>query len=221
MSTFLVCLAICAQDMNILSFLAAVASIITASSGTLIVDQAPKQTIIMERPFKVIPPHRDAFKRTSYSIYYLCARICWNNTSYHRATTNESAISDTSNWIWGISVLCYAIIKFVPCPHGMDLKNGNTWVFVIPMAAGLMVDALFQLPMLQCKDSLCWNEDVITQLELLYVLLSGLIVAFVFTLAFRGVLGIRNCYWGAALVVHAIVAYLIVKALPFVAMQLL
>ena len=137
------------------------------------------------------------------------------------ATSHKSAISDTSNWIWGISVLCYAIIKFVPSPHGMDLTNGNTWVFVIPMAAGLIVDALFQLPMLQCKDSLCWNEDVITQLDLLWVLLSGLIVAFVFTLAFRGVLGIRNCYWGAALVVHAIVAYLIVKALPFVAIQLL
>ena len=86
MSTFLVCLSICAQDVNIiLSFLAAVSSIIIASSGTSIVDQAPKQTIIMERPFKVIPPHRDAFKRTAFSIYYLCARICWNNiVSYHR-----------------------------------------------------------------------------------------------------------------------------------------
>ena len=85
MSTFLVCLSICAQDVNILSFLAAISSIITASSGTSIVDQAPKQTIIMERPFKVIPPHRDAFKRTAFSIYYLCARICWNNiVSYHR-----------------------------------------------------------------------------------------------------------------------------------------
>ena len=219
-STLLVCVAIGAHHVNIMpnviSILAAIASIVTASSGMSIVDQAPKQTIVMERPFKVIPPHRDAFKRTAYSIYYLCARTFWNTVVSYRANTNNA-----SNWIWGISAVCYAIIKFVPSPSDVDLKNGNTWVFVFPMAAGLTVDALFQLPLCQCNDSLCWNEDVITQIDLLWVLLSGLVVAFVFTLVFRGVFGIRRCYWGAALVVHVIVAYLVARALPFLTKQLL
>ncbi|KAL7491828.1 hypothetical protein ACHAWT_001103 [Skeletonema menzelii] len=221
-STLLVCIAICAHHVNIMphaaSILAAIASIVTASSGMSIVDQAPKQTIVMERPFKVIPPHRDAFKRTAASIYYLSARLCWNAIS-DRATTSNN--NDAWNWIWGISALCYSIMKFVPNPHDVDLTNGNTWVFVIPMAAGLAVDSLFQLPFLQFNDGLCWNEDVITQIDLLWVLLSGLVVAFVFTLAFRGVLGIQRCYWGAALVVHAIVAYLIAKALPFLTKQIM
>mmetsp|Transcript_2020 Transcript_2020/g.3697 ORF Transcript_2020/g.3697 Transcript_2020/m.3697 type:complete len:291 (+) Transcript_2020:85-957(+) len=215
-ATLCVCIAIGAHHVNIipnvLSILAAIASVVTASSGMSIVDQAPKQTIVMERPFKVVPPHRDAFKRTASSIYYLSARTCWNTIS-DLATSNNN--NDALNWIWGISALCYAIIKFIPNPRDVDLTNGNTWVFVIPMAAGLTVDALFQLPLLQCNDGLCWNEDVITQIDLLWVLLSGLVVAFVFTLAFRGVLEIRRSYWGAALVVHAIVAYLIAKALPF------
>jgi hypothetical protein len=219
-STLLVCVAIGAHHVNVIpnvtSLLAAIASIVTGSSGMSIVDQAPKQTIVMERPFKVIPPHRDAFKRTADSIYYLCARLCWNTVS-HRTLNNY----DASNWIWGTSALWYAIIKFVPSPRDVDLTNGNTWVFVIPMAAGLTIDALFQLPLCQCNDSKCWNEDVITQIDLLWVLLSGLVVAFLFTLAFRGVLGIRSCYWGAALVVHAIVAYLIAKAFPFLTKQLL
>lgn len=203
---------------NVLSILAAILSIVTASSGMSIVGQAPKQTIVMERPFKVVPPHRDAFKRTAASIYYLSARICWNAISGSATSNNDN---DALNWIWGISALCYSVMKFVPRPRDVDLTNGNTWVFVIPMAAGLTVDSLFQLPFLQFNDGLCWNEDVITQIDLLWVLLSGLVVAFVFTLAFRGVLGIKRCYWGAALVVHAIVAYLIAKALPYLTQQIL
>jgi uncharacterized membrane protein len=66
----------------------------------------------------------------------------------------------------------------------------------------------------------CWNKEVIAQIDLLWVLLSGLVVAFAFTLAFRGVVGIKSCYWGAAIVVHGIVVHLIGKSVPFVAMLL-
>lgn len=230
LSTLLVCIAIVAHHVyiipNTLSILAAIASVVTASSGMNIVDQAPKQTAVMEWPFKVIPPHRDAFKRTAYSIYYLCGRICWNTIQYHHhrrdhgATTTSTTSTFVLNWIWGMSALLYAMTKFVPLPRDLDLSNGNTWIFVIPMAIGLTVDAMFQLPMLSQGGQLRWNEDVITQIDLLWILLVGLVVAFVFTLAFRGVLGIRKCYWMAAILVHAIVIYLIIKALPFV-MQLL
>lgn len=95
-------------------------------------------------------------------------------------------------------------------------------MFVIPMGgswynSGCITSATY----VATQGQFSWNEDVITIRIAIRLLLGGLIVAFVFTLAFRGVLGIRNCYWGAALAVHAIVAYRIVKVLPFVAIQLL
>jgi len=217
----------------------------------------------MEHPIRVIPPHRDAFRRTAFSVYYLGARICWNavpelihtllegnddsSTSSSNNNTNTGGSSSGSeedancgiiHWIWSIATLIYALKYFLPHPSELEWKNGNTYVFVLPMAMGLTVDAFYQLPILQCHHrynittynndndndttttttNICWNEDVITQLDLLYVLLSGLLVAFVFTLAFRGVLGVKKCYWGAAAVVHGIVFCLVGKALPFVIM---
>mmetsp|Transcript_15551 Transcript_15551/g.33924 ORF Transcript_15551/g.33924 Transcript_15551/m.33924 type:complete len:292 (+) Transcript_15551:47-922(+) len=210
---------------SVTSVLAAVVSIVTAVSGTSIVDQAPKQTVVMERPIRVVPPHRDAFRRTALSVYYLGARICWNAATTHRSLVlgdiskaGENAYS--FDWVWGCIALYYAMKCFVPRQGEVDWTNGNTYVFVVPMALGLSSDALCQLPILQCRGDMCWNVDIITQFDLLCVLLSGLVVAFTFTLAFRGVLGIRSCYWGAALVVHGIVICLIIKALPFAIMQL-
>ena len=120
------------------------------------------------------------------------------------------------HWCYGCAAVSYAVMYFIPRATDVDWRNGNTYVFLIPMAAGLSVDAFAQLPILQCHKELCWNDDIITHLDLLCVLLSGLIVAFAFTLAFRGVLSVRRCYWGSALVVHAIVAYLIVKAMTYI-----
>ncbi|KAL7542388.1 hypothetical protein ACHAXR_012029 [Thalassiosira sp. AJA248-18] len=235
-STFLTCLAIATQQMvqsshwlrlfaSAIPVLAAIASTVTAASGMTIVDQAPKQTVVMEYPIKVIPPHRDAFRRTAFSVFYLCARICWNTTKMYRllgySTTSGNENDDVLDWLWGCVALCYAMNYFIPRARDVDWFNGNTYVFVVPMALGLTADAFFQLPILQCNGNACWNEDAITQFDLLWVILSGLVVAFVFTLAFRGVLDIRNCYWSAALVVHGVVAYLIVKAIPFLGMQII
>eukprot|EP00571_Detonula_confervacea_P004474 CAMPEP_0172325478 /NCGR_PEP_ID=MMETSP1058-20130122/54158_1 /TAXON_ID=83371 /ORGANISM="Detonula confervacea, Strain CCMP 353" /LENGTH=310 /DNA_ID=CAMNT_0013042035 /DNA_START=83 /DNA_END=1015 /DNA_ORIENTATION=+ len=233
LSTLLTCVAMFAQktlpssvfSTSITSVCAVIASVITASSGMSIVDQAPKQTVVMEYPFKVVPPHRDAFTRTGFSIYYLSARIFWNTAKTLNllggSTTTGGYDVNAIDWVWGCIALCYAVKYFLPRRRDVDWTNGNTYIFVVPMAVGLTADAVFQLPILQSIGETCWNDDVITQLDLLCVLLSGLVVAFVFTLAFRGVLGLRKCYWSAALVVHGIVAYLISKALPFVGMQIM
>jgi hypothetical protein len=197
-------------------------SIGTASSGMTIVEKAPRQTVVMDSPIKVVPPHRDAFKRTAYSIYYLCARLCWNTMNIHSFFGDPKAggcMQNVFNWVFGCISVVYAVQYFIPRAKDVDWTNGNTYVFVVPMAIGLSCDALFQLPILQCRDELCWNADVVDQLDLLFVLLSGLVVAFVFTLAFHGVLGIRKCYWGSAFVVHGIVVYLILKALPYLGMR--
>lgn len=161
------------------SILAAIASVATAASGVHIVDQAPKQTIVMTSPFKVVPPHRDAFRRTAYSIYYLCARICRNaSRPYHYPRGGEYSATYNHyyafDWIWGIGCIYYATKYFIPNPSNLDVTNGNTWIFVIPMAVGLSVDAVFQLPLFQCNilRDMCWNDDAVTQLDLLGVLLS-------------------------------------------------
>lgn len=148
----------------------------------------------------------------AYSTYYLCARICWN------VANSSCSVDSVKDWAWGAAILSFAMKYFIPQAKDIDLTNGNTYIFDIPMAIGLTADAFFQLPILQYSGPMNWNEDVISQLVLLWVLLLGLLVAFSFTLVFRGVIGIRTCYWGSALVVHGIVVYLVLKALPFVIM---
>lgn len=224
-STLLTCLAIVAHWMlppnsiftSIISIFAAIMATGAASSGMLVVDKAPKQTVVMERPVKIIPPHRDAFKRTSYSIYYLSARICRNTIQMHASFGDSTAGGHAKNFDWLFACICvsYAVQYFVPRAQDVDLKNGNTYIFMVPMALGLSCDALFQVPTLQCRDEICWNSDVVAQIDLLCVLLSGLVVAFIFTLAFHGLLGIRKCYWCSAFVVHGIVVCLIAKVLPY------
>lgn len=228
-STTLTCLAIAANWMlpsnykltSIISVLAALTSIGTASSGMTIVEKAPRQTVVMDRPIKVVPPHRDAFRRTAYSVYYLSARICWNCIKMH-ASFGDSSVDGifqcVFGWLFGCISVAYAMNYFLPRKKDIDWANGNNYVFVIPMAIGLLCDTLFQLPILQCHDELCWNIDVVDQLDLLCVLLSGLVVAFVFTLAFHGVFGLRKCYWCSAMVVHGIVVYLVQKALRYLGM---
>ena len=188
----------------------------------------------------IIPPHRDAFKRTAYSIYYICTRILWNilvPALHHHHLGWLTAAASLLHWVYGCSAVIYATIYFLPQFHNIDYKNGNTYIFMIPMGCGLFVDAVFQLPLLQChthhhsysnndnntddhEGVVCWNTNIITQLDLLLVLLSGLIVAFAFTLAFRTVLPIKHCYWYSALIVHGIVGYLITKAITYIALFL-
>ena len=230
-STILTCFAIAAHQMlptnytiltSIISILAAIMSISTASSGMSMVEKAPKQTVVMQYPIKVVPPHRDAFRRTAYSIYYLSARICRNAMKMYASLFGNvlfvgGSLQNAFDWLFGCISVAYAMNYFLPRAK-VDWTNGNTFVFVVPMAIGLSCDALFQLPILQCRDELCWNVDVVDHLDLLCVLMSGLVVAFAFTLAFHGVLGIRKCYWVSALVVHGIVLYLIRKALPYLGM---
>ena len=51
-----------------LSICAAITASISASSGVPLIGQAPVRTVISKN---VIPPHREAFRRTALSVYYL------------------------------------------------------------------------------------------------------------------------------------------------------
>ena len=201
-----------------LSLCAVATASISASSGVPLIGQAPVRTVISKN---VIPPHRDAFRRTASSVYYLSARIAWNHIrrsfgGLNSSTNDDNTVLTMLDWAWGCFAILYAIRYFLPRIHETEWGNGNTYVFVLPMASGIIADAIFQTPLLQCSASSCWNKNVVTEVDLLCVLLSALVVAFVFTLAFRGTLGIRKCYWGSAFVVHSICLYLVVKAIPFI-----
>ena len=216
---------------SLLSLSAAGTAAVTASSGIPLVNQAPVCTVIARN---VVPPHRDAFRRTASSVYYLSARIVWNHLRWARWSKyagNADGISfGMLDWAWGCAALLYAIRYFLPRIQETEWCNGNTYVFVVPMAAGIIADAVFQLPLVQCQmmkadsDGIarnsCWNRNVVNETDLLCVLLSALFVAFMFTLAFRGTLDIKRCYWGSAAVVHGICWYLLFKALPFVVTSL-
>lgn len=193
-----------------LSLCAAVTASISASSGVPLIGQAPVRTVISKN---VIPPHREAFRRTASSVYYLSSRIAWNHI---RRYNDDHASLTMLDWVWGCFAILYAIQYFLPRIHETEWRNGNTYVFVLPMASGIIADAIFQIPLLQCSESSCWNNDIVSEVDLLCVLLSALVVAFVFTLAFRGTCSIQKCYWGSAFVVHSICLYLVMKALPFI-----
>lgn len=200
-----------------LSLSAIVAASISASSGVPLIGQAPVRTVISKN---VIPPHREAFRRTASSVYYLSGRIAWNHMRRYFGNLGSSNDGNASlailDWTCGCFAVLYAAKYFLPRIHETEWRNGNTYVFVVPMASGIIADAIFQTPLLQCNKSSCWNEDIVTEVDLLWILLSALVVAFVFTLAFRGMLGVRKCYWGSACIVHGICLYLVVKALPFI-----
>ena len=59
------------------SALASTLSLCAAATASIpLIGQAPVRTVISKN---VIPPHRDAFRRTASSVYYLSARIAWNH----------------------------------------------------------------------------------------------------------------------------------------------
>jgi len=216
---------------SLLSLSAAGTAAVTASSGIPLVNQAPVCTVIARN---VVPPHRDAFRRTAKTVYYLSARIVWNHMRWVRWSKYSGNADGVSfgvlDWAWGCAALLYAIKHFLPRIQETEWRNGNTYVFVVPMASGIIADAVFQLPLVQCQmmkadsDGIarnsCWNRNAVNETDLLCVLLSALFVAFMFTLAFRGTLDIKRCYWGSAAVVHGICWYLFIKALPFVVTSL-
>lgn len=160
----------------------------------------------------IFPPHKEAFKRTISIVGYLNLRLIhhWK-------------------WIWKTESLFFPVLLFIytnynffPTQFYTDYSNGNTWVFVIPMFVGFNIDSTRQFPILEIKDTVesssitsfssvlenlnwdnvhQWNLYTINETYLLLTLFSALQVAFMFTLAFRGRMSIKSCYWIAALVV--------------------
>jgi len=164
----------------------------------------------------IVPPHREAFKRTIAIVGYLNLRLVhqfgWLDFSKMIIGRNEQSLSQffISRMFFPLLLARYNSLYFLP--FDSDLKNGNTWVFIIPMCIGVNIDAYFQFPSIGNSSEWPirpeawervdhWNTDVVNIPYLLLVLWCTLQIAFMFTIAFRGHIHIKTCYWFAAGVV--------------------
>lgn len=139
--------------------------------------QVPRSTIIC-RGF--VAPHQEAFKRTIAMMNYTNLRLA-------------------QPWIPSALVYCPLLAwcwwQFVPLDS--DFRNGNTWIFVVPMFFGVSLDMTQSLLM----EHYCGLSSLVSWRWLLGIHMSAMLMAFAFTVAFRGIISIQRIYFGAALFV--------------------
>jgi len=147
----------------------------TAYQARQLLDQVPLQTEIVPG---VVAPHREAFKRTMSMMHYGNLRILgciFLNESY---TT------------YSVFLAWFIYKSFLPRAH---FDNGNTWIFVVPMFIGSTVDL--------CQYTFVSGGGLLSAHHYLMIELSALIIAFFFTLAFRGYFTVYQIYMVSALAV--------------------
>uniref|UniRef100_A0A7S3DS33 Uncharacterized protein n=1 Tax=Entomoneis paludosa TaxID=265537 RepID=A0A7S3DS33_9STRA len=200
--------------------LAVLSTAALAMSAIPLLKQVPVCTVI-SKTWNIIPPHKEAFRRTVAIVGYLDLRLAneiGKATMILRLTSasddpQQQWIEDWQGW-FAKALSLYYFYFFLP--RG-SFDNGNTWVFVVPMFVGFGVDVYHQQQpeqqVLLVEDSSSsilswreWNNSVVTVEYLLWTLLSTQIVAFMFTLGFRHIVPIRYGYWMAALVVFMLCA---------------
>lgn len=139
---------------------------------------------------KIIPgfvaPHREAFKRTIAMMHY----------------TNLRLLKDVLPQTLHYPLLAVAWWQFQP--FNSDFRNGNTWVFVVPMFVGVTLDLCQSI--LMAHGYCSGMGDMVAWQWLLGVHLSAQIMAFGFTLAFRGIIVIQYIYFGAVFFVALLFA---------------
>ena len=190
----------------------------------------------------IIPPHKEAFKRTIAIIGYLNLRLVhqWQSKWFSSSSSSSMIILfQKINLLFPILLSLYTIYHFFPL-H-LDYKNGNTWVFVVPMFVGFTIDSMNQFPKIMIHnqniinndnnhtnivvkwisnyinhahwdDVHNWNQNKVNEKYLLLTLLCALQIAFMFTVAFRGKMSIKVCYWIAAVEVGLLCVRLVYTA---------
>lgn len=148
---------------------------ITAYDARSLLDQVPLKTEIVPG---IVAPHREAFQRTMSMMHYGNLRIV--GKLFHM----EENMS-----LYRLVLLIFSLYCFFP--YQSNLKNGNTWIFVVPMFLGVSLDML----------QLVWLRNVVQLYHYLVIEISALCIAFWFTLAFRGYISVPQIYLGSALFV--------------------
>jgi hypothetical protein len=157
-----------------------------------LISQVPEKTRITAW---IVAPHREAFQRTIAILHYVNLRIC-------REMQWLPATDPYYNAVY-FSLVAFCWTLFLPI--GSDFSNGNTWIFVIPMFAGVSFDAWQQA---------LGGKTFVTLSFLLCTQLSALTIAFVFTLAFRAYVDIKAIYALSAICVAGLLSQVFSISLP-------
>jgi hypothetical protein len=173
MTMLITTLCIVSENDGLLLLPSIIANQVLAVHAYSLLDQVPLSTKIC---WGLEAPHREAFKRTSAVMIYTNLRL---------------AQKWIPNFVY-YPVLVAVWRQFLP--FNSDFRNGNTWIFVVPMFIGVSLDMAQSLVM----EHHCGLPSLVSVRWLLGVHLSAMSMAFAFTLAFRGIVSIRRIYFGAA-----------------------
>ena len=197
-SNFFLCLValVAGGSSKIVPSMVIVGTAFTALSSIKLLDQVPNTSYISHN---IIPPHREAFKRTIAIVGYLDLRLAHQLGWFNMLSSHVK--------VFGALISLYNLVFFFP--RGA-FGNGNTWVFIVPMWAGISIDTSHQV-MSALEMPTEWNERVVTAPYILFTLLVTLVVAFSFTLAFRKYIHITTTYWTAAACVLGLIAGMLVR----------
>ena len=149
----------------------------TAWDARNLISQVPLKTEILPG---IVAPHKEAFKRTMSMMHYVNLRILGQLLDIQTTSTLYQMV-------------CWAFGWYFFAPVSSDFRNGNTWIFVVPMFAAVVTD----IPQLMLRDALQTSHYLLIEL-------SALIIAFGFTVAFRGYVSVPKFYLGSALYVAAL-----------------
>jgi hypothetical protein len=186
---------------------------LTARDASTLLPQVPLKTEIV--PGRIVAPHREAFKRTMAVMHYANLRIL--EKLYDNGSTEEwkstPPTMTTTTLARTYYASCWALGWYWFAPTRSDVRNGNTWIFVVPMFAAVITDVPAQL-----VGKHRGGTAAMMQLEhYLLIELSALIIAFGFTLAFRGYVSVPRIYFGSALCVAGLFVMVMMRsAIPIV-----
>ena len=202
--------------------IAIVISTVTSSLGSYsLLSQVPKQSHITSWIF---PPHREAFKRTIAIIGYLNLRLVhqwqWTVPLFHN---DESFIFPIvlllyTNYYFFPFRLDYkngnTWFFIVPMFVGFNIDSMHQFPRIDSFGDKLN-NILMSTSISHFKDNITvfsscvnytnwddvhhWNQNKVNESYLLLTLLCALQIAFMFTVAFRGWMSIRYCYWIAVI----------------------
>lgn len=158
---------------NVLIYISVLLNTTTAYQARQLLDHVPLQTEIIPG---VVAPHREAFKRTMSMMHYSNLRILG-------CILLTAPISSNSHSLYKLFLAWFIYNKFLP---RQQFDNGNTWIFVVPMFLGTSLDLL----------QYAWfaPNGLLSTCHYLLIEWSALVIAFFFTLAFRGYFTIFQIY---------------------------
>jgi hypothetical protein len=191
---------------------------VLATQAASLLPQVPDWTEIMPG---IVAPHKEAFRRTMAVLHYLVARVTLATVlkstfladvmmQMGMAGSSAGMHDQYQGLLLANQDLCYNMHRYLCCAvlvwfwwplvpsASSQWRNGNTWIFVLPIFVGVTGD-LGQYMFMTSTSTAGGDIDIVPVHFLLQTQLLGLVLAFWFTLAFRNYVSMSTVYAGAAL----------------------